>query len=148
MGKQKNASGSSGSSKSKDTAKSKDSSSKSSKPSSSKSKSTSSSSDPPKLKPATRIHPRHILTSKLSTMESALARLAAGEAFDAVARELSEDKARQGGSLGWQARGALVPEFEAAAWALPVSSVNKPVYTTTAVKTVHGYHCIMVEGRK
>jgi NIMA-interacting peptidyl-prolyl cis-trans isomerase 4 len=49
-----------------------------------------------KLKPATSINVRHILCEKHSNKEKALARLALGEKFDDVARDLSEDKARQG----------------------------------------------------
>jgi NIMA-interacting peptidyl-prolyl cis-trans isomerase 4 len=65
-----------------------------------------------KLKPCTSINVRHILCAKHGQITVALERLAAGESFDKVARELSEDKARQGGSLGWQIRGAMVKEFE------------------------------------
>lgn len=49
-----------------------------------------------KLKPATSINVRHILCEKHSVKEKALALLAEGKKFDEVARELSEDKARQG----------------------------------------------------
>ncbi|KAA8912760.1 peptidyl-prolyl cis-trans isomerase NIMA-interacting 4-like protein [Sphaerosporella brunnea] len=101
-----------------------------------------------KLKPANSINVRHILCEKSSQIQEALDRLAAGESFDKVAREMSQDKARQGGSLGWQTRGAMVKDFETAAFALPVSKPDKPVYTQPAVKTQFGYHVIMVEGRK
>lgn len=49
-----------------------------------------------KLKPATSINVRHILCEKLSKKEEALAKLKGGAKFDEVAREFSEDKARQG----------------------------------------------------
>jgi len=52
-----------------------------------------------KLKPATSINVRHILCEKHGKKEEALARLNKGEKFDAVARDMSEDKARQGTSL-------------------------------------------------
>ncbi|PWW73391.1 FKBP-like protein [Tuber magnatum] len=94
-----------------------------------------------KLKPANSINVRHILCEKHSKMETVLERLANGEKFDAVARELSEDKARQGGSLGWKTRGSLLKAFEDAAYALAVSTVDRPVYTNPAVKTSEGYHC-------
>jgi NIMA-interacting peptidyl-prolyl cis-trans isomerase 4 len=51
---------------------------------------------PSKLKPATAINVRHILCEKHSKKEQALDRLVRGHKFDDVARELSEDKARQG----------------------------------------------------
>jgi hypothetical protein len=51
---------------------------------------------PAKLKPATSINVRHILCEKHSNKEKALARLIEGHKFDDVAKDLSEDKARQG----------------------------------------------------
>lgn len=97
--------------------------------------------DDTKLKSANSINVRHILCEKHSKMETVLERLGNGEKFDAVARELSEDKARSGGSLGWKIRGSLLKTFEDAAYALAVSTVDKPVYTNPAVKTSEGYHC-------
>jgi len=49
-----------------------------------------------KLKPATAINVRHILCEKHSKKEEALQKLRDGTKFDDVAREFSEDKARQG----------------------------------------------------
>lgn len=49
-----------------------------------------------KLKPATSINVRHILCEKHSNKEKALEALREGRKFDDVAREMSEDKARQG----------------------------------------------------
>jgi NIMA-interacting peptidyl-prolyl cis-trans isomerase 4 len=49
-----------------------------------------------KLKPATSINVRHILCEKHSKKEEALERLKKGDKFDDVARDMSEDKARQG----------------------------------------------------
>jgi NIMA-interacting peptidyl-prolyl cis-trans isomerase 4 len=49
-----------------------------------------------KLKAATSINVRHILCEKHSKKEEALAKLREGKKFDEVAREYSEDKARQG----------------------------------------------------
>ena len=68
--------------------------------------------------------------------------------FDEVARQYSEDKARQGGDLGWMTRGSMVGAFQDAAFALPISSLASPVYTDPPVKTQFGYHIIMVEGKK
>jgi NIMA-interacting peptidyl-prolyl cis-trans isomerase 4 len=66
--------------------------------------------------------------------------------FDEVAREFSEDKARQGGSLGWKTKGSLDPKFEEVAFALETSTTANPKFVE--VKTEFGYHIIMVEGRK
>lgn len=49
-----------------------------------------------KLKGGQSINVRHILCAKHSKKEEALAKLNAGIKFDDVAREFSEDKARQG----------------------------------------------------
>ncbi|KAI5306199.1 Peptidyl-prolyl cis-trans isomerase pin4 [Ascosphaera pollenicola] len=98
------------------------------------------------LKPANAINVRHILCEKYSKKEEALEKLRNGAKFDDVAREYSEDKARQGGSLGWKTRGSLDPTFEAAAYALEPSTTGNAKYVE--VKTGFGYHIIMVEGRK
>ncbi|KAL2419833.1 Peptidyl-prolyl cis-trans isomerase pin4 [Exophiala dermatitidis] len=99
-----------------------------------------------KLKAAQSINVRHILCEKHSKKEEALAKLRAGAKFDDVAREFSEDKARQGGSLGWKVRGSLHGDFEKVAYDLEPSTTANPKYAE--VKTSHGYHIIMVEGRK
>jgi NIMA-interacting peptidyl-prolyl cis-trans isomerase 4 len=52
------------------------------------------------------------------------------------------------GDLGWMTRGSMVGPFQEAAFALPNSTINDPVYTDPPVKTVHGYHVIMVEAKK
>ncbi|GIK02421.1 peptidyl-prolyl cis-trans isomerase pin4 [Aspergillus viridinutans] len=98
------------------------------------------------LKPATSINVRHILCEKFSKKEEALEKLRNGAKFDDVAREYSEDKARQGGSLGWKVRGSLNGDFEKAAYELEPSTTANPKYAE--VKTGFGYHIIMVEGRK
>ncbi|KAN0068751.1 hypothetical protein V8E54_012920, partial [Elaphomyces granulatus] len=83
---------------------------------------------------------------KHSKKEEALEKLRNGAKFDDVAREYSEDKARQGGSLGWKVRGNLDAAFEKAAYELEPSTTTSPKYAE--VKTGFGYHIIMVEGRK
>ncbi|KAL9035386.1 MAG: hypothetical protein Q9214_006604 [Letrouitia sp. 1 TL-2023] len=99
-----------------------------------------------KLKAATAINTRHVLCEKHSKKEEALVKLRDGIKFDEVAREFSEDKARQGGSLGWKTRGALDAAFEKTAYELEPSTTASPKYAE--VKTGHGYHIIMVEGRR
>lgn len=51
-----------------------------------------------------------------------------------------------GGSLGWKVRGSLDAAFEKAAYDLEPSSTGNPKYVE--VKSGHGYHIIMVEGRR
>ena len=94
------------------------------------------------------INVRHILCEKQSKCLEALEKIKAGGKFNEIATQYSEDKARSGGSLGWQTRGAMVGPFQDAAFALPVSSLANPVYTDPPVKTKFGYHIIMVEGKK
>jgi peptidyl-prolyl cis-trans isomerase NIMA-interacting 4 len=61
-----------------------------------KSESSGKGGDKGKLKPANSINVRHILCEKHSKKEEALTKLREGKKFDEVAREMSEDKARQG----------------------------------------------------
>ncbi|CAF0751801.1 unnamed protein product [Adineta steineri] len=98
-------------------------------------------------KGGTSVKVRHILCEKQSKALEALEKLNAGMKFDEVARNYSEDKARHGGDLGWMTRGSMVGEFQDAAFALPVSTLAKPVISSL-VKTKFGYHLIMVEGKK
>ncbi|NXI34665.1 PIN4 isomerase, partial [Galbula dea] len=102
----------------------------------------------PRLRTSPRCQVRHILCEKHGKAMEAMEKLKSGLRFSEVASQYSEDKARQGGDLGWMTRGSMVGPFQEAAFALPVSSMDKPVYTDPPVKTKFGYHIIMVEGRK
>lgn len=55
----------------------------------------------------TSVKVRHILCSKQSKALEAIIRLNNGEKFNVVAQEMSEDKAKSGGDLGWQVRGQM-----------------------------------------
>ncbi|KAF0464939.1 FKBP-like protein [Gigaspora margarita] len=102
-----------------------------------------------KLKAANSVKVRHILCEKHSKIMEALEKLTVDNVrFDKVAEEYSEDKAKQGGSLGWMARGSMVGAFQEAAFALQPSSLDKPIFTNPPIKTQFGYHIIMVEDRK
>jgi len=67
-------------------------------------------------------------------------RLVAGESFEDLARENSDDpgSATGGGALGFIERGMMVPEFEAAAFALSPGEVSDPV------RTSFGWHLVKV----
>ncbi|XP_053328684.1 peptidyl-prolyl cis-trans isomerase NIMA-interacting 4 [Spea bombifrons] len=99
-------------------------------------------------KGGTAVKVRHILCEKHGKVMEAMEKLKSGVRFSEVAAQYSEDKARQGGDLGWMTRGSMVGPFQDAAFALAVSTMDKPIYTDPPVKTKFGYHIIMVEGRK
>jgi peptidyl-prolyl cis-trans isomerase D len=77
-----------------------------------------------------------------SRAEALRGQIVGGAAFADVARRESADSvsARQGGELTIQ-RGQTVPEFEEAAFSLPLNQVSEPV------QTQFGYHLIQVERR-
>jgi peptidyl-prolyl cis-trans isomerase SurA len=75
--------------------------------------------------------------------EKVLARLAAGEDFAAVARQVSRGpSAAEGGDLGWLRKGSIQVELERPAFALETGK------TTGLVRTRSGFHVLKVEERK
>jgi peptidyl-prolyl cis-trans isomerase SurA len=73
--------------------------------------------------------------------ESLLAEIRAGTDFERVAKRESADSAsrEQGGDLGWNRRGRMVPEFERWMFAL------RPGDMSPVVETAHGFHIIRVD---
>ncbi|HSP33500.1 MAG TPA: peptidylprolyl isomerase [Thermoanaerobaculia bacterium] len=76
--------------------------------------------------------------------ESLVKQLRAGADFAKLAKENSADpgSAAKGGDLGWFGKGQMVPEFEQAAFTLPLNQVSDPI------KTQYGYHIIKVLERR
>lgn len=72
--------------------------------------------------------------------EDILKKAKSGEEFANLAKEYSDDKGSgaKGGDLDFFEKGAMVPEFEAAAWGLKVGEISE------LVETQFGYHIIKV----
>ena len=103
-----------------------------------------------KLKACNFVKARHILCSKLSQIQEIYDKFIAEygvnvppSEFGKVAQEVSEcSSKKKGGELGYFTRGQMVKEFEDAAFS------TQPGQMTGIIKTVHGYHIILVEERK
>eukprot|EP00271_Cylindrocystis_brebissonii_P020050 TRINITY_DN6472_c0_g1_i2.p1 TRINITY_DN6472_c0_g1~~TRINITY_DN6472_c0_g1_i2.p1 ORF type:complete len:135 (+),score=30.65 TRINITY_DN6472_c0_g1_i2:242-646(+) len=63
--------------------------------------------------------------------------------FGEIAAEFSEcPSGKKGGDLGWFPRGKMAGPFQDVAFATPIGATSAPF------KSTHGYHVILVEGRK
>ncbi|THK35281.1 peptidylprolyl isomerase [Ensifer sp. MPMI2T] len=90
------------------------------------------------------IKARHILVKTEDEAKAVIKELDAGKSFVDLAKAKSSDPNKDdGGDLGYFAKGRMVPEFEAAAFAL-----EKGTYTKTPVKTQFGFHVILVEDKR
>ena len=87
---------------------------------------------------------QHILVNDPSVAAIVAGKLKAGEDWYALAAEYSTDSsnADQGGDLGWFGRGAMVKEFEDAAFSLEVGQISDPV------QSQFGYHIIRLLGKE
>jgi len=75
--------------------------------------------------------------------EDVLKKAKSGANFGDLAKQYSEDTSKdKGGDLDWIVRGQTVPEFEQAAFTLPIGSVSD------LVKTQYGFHIIKVLDRQ
>ncbi len=90
----------------------------------------------------TQVWARHILVADEQAAKDIIVRLQAGEDFATLAQQLSTDTGSglNGGDLGWFGSGAMVPEFETAAFALE----NPGDITTEPVQSDFGYHIIQL----
>ena len=76
-------------------------------------------------------------------LEKAADRIKGGEAFEAIAREISQDAtASTGGDLGYFSRGQMVPQLEKVAFAMEEGQVSQMVESRL------GYHLIKVEDKR
>ena len=106
--------------------------------------------NPDRFKVAEQVQIRHILIASPDDAGRAkaaqvLVDLQGGADFAALAKEYSADpgSAAKGGELGFFAKGAMVPEFEEAAFAL-----KKKGELSGLVKTKFGYHILQLEARR
>jgi peptidyl-prolyl cis-trans isomerase D len=87
---------------------------------------------------------RHILVTTEDEAKTVIERLNKGEDFGALAVELSKDSGSgaKGGDLGWFGKGAMVPPFEEAAYALKAGEISAPVQSD------FGWHVIQLIARQ
>ncbi|KQL33234.1 MULTISPECIES: peptidylprolyl isomerase [Bacillaceae] len=90
------------------------------------------------------INARHVLVADEATAKKVKSELESGKDFAEVAKEYSTEPAAQqsGGELGWFGKGAMVPEFEEAAFALEKNVISDPV------QSQHGFHIIEVTDKR
>ncbi|MGB0464340.1 MAG: peptidylprolyl isomerase [Candidatus Puniceispirillaceae bacterium] len=90
------------------------------------------------------IKARHILVASEAEAKAIIAELNSGANFVSLAKEKSTGPSGpNGGDLGYFARGAMVPSFENAAFALSVGS-----HSSEPVQTQFGWHIIKLEDKK
>lgn len=91
----------------------------------------------------TELNARHILVADAETAATVKEELDGGADFAELAQEYSSDgSAAEGGDLGWFGVGAMVPEFEQAAYDLEVDEISEPV------QSQFGFHIIQVTDKR
>lgn len=98
-----------------------------------------------KSKPEEEVRARHILLKTEKEAQDVIAELGKGGDFAKIAEAKSTDtgSAKQGGDLGYFTKGAMVPAFANAAFAMKAGDVSK-----VPVKTEFGFHVIKVEDKR
>lgn len=92
----------------------------------------------------TEVEAQHILVQDEETANEVKKKLDDGEDFDKLAKEYSTDESNKddGGKLGFFTVGAMVPEFENAAFSMDVGEISDPVQTD------FGFHIIKVTDKQ
>jgi peptidyl-prolyl cis-trans isomerase D len=87
---------------------------------------------------------RHILVTDETIAKDIRVQLSAGVDFATLAAKYSIDTGSKdkGGDLGWFGHGAMIAEFENAAFSLKIGEISQPI------KTTYGYHIIQVIGHE
>ena len=92
---------------------------------------------------AKQVNAAHILVDTEKKAKDIRERVYGGEKFADLAKKYSScPSGKNGGDLGWFARGDMVPEFENAAFAAEKGAVVGPV------RTKFGWHLILVKDTK
>eukprot|EP00270_Netrium_digitus_P000763 TRINITY_DN1084_c0_g1_i1.p2 TRINITY_DN1084_c0_g1~~TRINITY_DN1084_c0_g1_i1.p2 ORF type:complete len:141 (-),score=43.56 TRINITY_DN1084_c0_g1_i1:526-948(-) len=105
------------------------------------------------LSTCTFVKARHILCEKQGKITEAYKKLQEGwldagdkvppAKFGEIAAQYSEcPSGKKGGDLGWFPRGKMAGPFQEVAFATTIGATSAPF------KSTHGYHIILVEGRK
>ena len=90
------------------------------------------------------ISARHILVEEEQAAIDLIAKLNDGADFAALAQEFSTGPSGpKGGDLGYFGRGQMVPDFEAAAFALAIGT-----HSSAPVQTQFGFHVIKLEDKR
>jgi len=90
-----------------------------------------------------QVRASHLLVKTKEEVEQLRTEIINGKDFAEVAKEVSLCPSKaQGGDLGYFGKGQMVPEFEKAAFSLPVGEVSEPI------KTQFGWHLLIVTGQK
>lgn len=90
------------------------------------------------------VHARHILVKTEDEAKAIIKELGEGKDFAELAKQKSTDPNKSdGGDLGYFRKGQMVPEFEAAAFAMNNGDVSKE-----PIKTQFGFHVIKVEDKR
>ncbi len=91
--------------------------------------------------PEEQVRARHILVATEDEAKAVKADLDGGKPFEVEAMDKTIDPSgkQSGGDLGFFGKGQMVPEFEAAAWALQPGQISEPV------KSEFGWHIIKLE---
>jgi peptidyl-prolyl cis-trans isomerase C len=94
--------------------------------------------------PQEEAHARHILVATKQEADAVSAELAGGKPFEVLAMEKTIDPSgkQNGGDLGFFGKGQMVPEFEAAAFALEPGQVSEPI------ESQFGWHIIKLEEKR
>jgi len=91
----------------------------------------------------TQVKASHLLVKTEEEVKKLREEILAGKDFAEVAKEVSMcPSGSKGGDLGYFGRGQMVPEFDAAAFSLPVGEVSEPI------KTQFGWHLLVVTGQR